>query len=110
MAKTAQKSTNNIHALVLTGALIVITAVLGTLLYTQHERINDIELQSSVLDITQSQDIEMLQFCLANSIADCSEAGIATWNEAHPDNTFTVKSLQEITEDALEGIRVKTSQ
>lgn len=107
MTKTTQKPTNSLPLFILTGALIVITTVLGTLLYTQHERINYNEMQASILDIAQNQDIEMLRFCLANSITDCSEAGIATWNEAHLDNVFTVKSFQEIVEDAIEGIRVR---
>lgn len=43
-----------------------------------------------------------LQFCIDHTVSPCNDTQLKTWNEAHPEETFTFKDFQTLIE---EGVR-----
>ncbi len=49
--------------------------------------------------------IDRLAFCVDNKLAPCTGETINSWNQANPDNTFTLLSKEKIIEDSIEDAK-----
>lgn len=71
---------------------------------------DDLRLRHLISIHEQAYDIDRLEFCLKHGVTSCDDESLTAWNEAHPDQKFAIKDLQDFTESAhqeLETYKMK---
>lgn len=94
--------TLNKHAVVIAIIALVLAAGLGVYVTVLTDQFNDTKKEQIISNTQSYYATSKLEFCLNKTIAPCDDVAITDWNTAHPEDTFKLKSFQELVEEGIE--------
>ena len=98
MAKNKNNTLTSVALAFLSIAISVVAIVFVSVLHTN---LQDTRKDLLIINTQSQHKINRLTFCLDNKIVQCSDTNIESWNTSHPENTITIKSFQQLTEEGI---------
>lgn len=89
-------------SIVLASISFALSLVLAVCVYFYTNKVNDAQKDSFISNAQLSYSINKLEHCLNNDIKPCNDEAISTWNDSHVEDSFSLKSYQQIIESGID--------
>lgn len=78
---------------------VIVLSIYVAVLTTQF---NDAKKEQIISNTQSYYAVSKLEFCLNKAITPCSDAALSEWNSKHSDDSFKLKSFQDLVEEGIE--------